>query len=40
MEASKGRLTAADAVKFIELVRKMRSETDGGKASTIDNQAV
>ena len=49
IEASKGALKAADAVKFIGLVRKMRSETDGDKAtwvskwsgaSTIDNQAV
>ena len=48
IEASKGKLNAADAVKFIGLVRKMRSETDGDKAtwvskwsgaSTIDNQA-
>ena len=48
IEASKGRLTAADAIKFIGLVRNIRSETDGDKATwvvkwsganTIDNQA-
>ena len=49
IEASKGALTAVDAVTFIELVCHLRSETDSDKAtwvskwsgaSTIDNQAV
>ena len=48
MEASKGALKAPDAVKFIGLVRKVRNETDGDKATwvtkwsgttPIDNQA-
>ena len=48
IEAAKGALKASDAVKFIALVRQMRNETDGDKAtwvskwsgaSTIDNQA-
>ena len=48
IEASDGELEAADAVKFIELVRQMRIEMDGDKAAwvskwsgttPIDNQA-
>ena len=48
IEASKGALKVSDAVKFIGLVRQMRNETDGDKATwvskwsgttPIDNQA-
>ena len=35
IEASKGALKAPDAVKFVGLVRKLRSETDGDKATWI-----
>ena len=49
VEASNGALKATDAVKFIGLIRQMRKEVDGDKAtwvskwtgtSAIDNQAV
>ena len=40
IEASKGKLNAADAVKFIEMVRKMRSETDGDKATWVSKWSV
>ena len=49
VKASKGALKAPDAVKFIGLVRKMRNEVDGDKAtwvakwngaSTIETQAI
>ena len=48
IEASKGALKVSDAVKFIGLVRQIRNETDGDKATwvskwsgttPIDNQA-
>ena len=35
IEASKGALKAPDAVKFIGLVRQVRSETDGDKATWV-----
>ena len=35
VKASEGALTALDAVKFIGLVRKMRNEVDGDKATWV-----
>ena len=35
VEASKGALKSTDAVKFIALVRQMRNETDGDKATWV-----
>ena len=40
IEASKGRLTAADAIKFIGLVRNIRSESDGDKATWVSKWSV